>query len=134
MKTEKQTITRNVYVYAEAKSKYQIEKLEPGELPFDYKVKGYDYGDESSVRIMEQPISIVIPEGIDITLECVKNLQEKIDAIRKESAKQIKDLEDRIRSLTLIEYKPSGSDLDGELAVEDTDTCQDRGSDEYNSL
>lgn len=111
MKTERQTITRNVYVFAEAKSKYQIEKLNPGELPFEYIIKAYDYGDEKCVRIMEQPVSIVIPEGIDITLECVKNLQEKIDAIRKDSAKQIKELEERIRALTLIEYKPDPDEV-----------------------
>jgi hypothetical protein len=121
MKTTKQTITRNIYVFAEAKTKYQLKNLAPGELPFDYKLKAYDYGDESCVRIMEQPISVVIPEGIDITLECVKNLQEKIDAIRKDSAERIKELEERIRNLTLIEYRPvnDGDDSsDGDVDLE----------------
>lgn len=106
MKTEKTTLNRDVYIFAEAKSKYQIENLEPGELPFEYKVKSYDYGDESCVRIMELPIVVQIPEGIDITLECVKNLQEKIEAVRKQAASDIKDLEERIKALTLIEYQP----------------------------
>lgn len=112
MKTECETINRTVYVYAQAKSKYQLESLEPGELPFDYIVKGYDYGDESCVRITEVPVAITIPAGIDITVECIKNLQEKIDAVRKQAEKDIKELEERIRNLALIEYRP-GTDDDG---------------------
>lgn len=106
MKTTKENIERTVYVFAEAKTQYELENLEAGELPFTYKVKQYDYGDESSVRIMEQPIILTIPEGIDITLECVKNLEEKIVALEADCKKEVAELRERIRSLALIEYKP----------------------------
>lgn len=106
MKTEKTTITDTVYVFAEAKSEYQLENLEPGELPFNYTVKSYDLGSESSVRIMEAPVTLVIPDGIDLTLECIKNLEEKIEVIQKKADKEIQDIRDRIRNLALIEYKP----------------------------
>jgi hypothetical protein len=68
-------------------------------------VKAYDYGDETQVRIMELPITYTIPADIDITLECVKNLREKIVAVRKEAENEVKDLEERIKQLSLIEYK-----------------------------
>lgn len=113
MKTKNETITRNIYVYAQALGKYQLENLAPGELPFKYEVKGYDYGDETQVRILEVPVTIHIPAGIDVTVECIKNLQEKIDAVRKQAEKDIKNLEERIRSLALIEYRP-GNDVVGD--------------------
>jgi len=106
MKTNQEVFRTTVYVYAKAKSKYRLEKLEAGELPWEYEVKGYDYGDESSVRIMEHEILVPIPEGIDVTQECIKNLKEKIDAVEKEAKKEVADLQERIRNLALIEYRP----------------------------
>jgi len=112
MKTTKENIERTVYVFAEAKTSYELENLEVGELPFTYKVKQYDYGDESCVRIMEQAIILTIPEGIDITLECVKNLEEKILALEAECVKEVAELRERIRNLALIEYKPDATPED----------------------
>lgn len=106
MKTEAETIERTVYVFAEAKSQHQLDNLDPGELPFEYKVKQYDYGDESCVRVHEQQISVHIPAGIDLTLECVKNLEEKIVSVQKNADDEIADLRTRIKALALIEYKP----------------------------
>jgi len=106
MKTKNEVIERTVYVYAEAKSQYEIDNLDPGEAPFTFRIKEFDYGDESCVRIHEEPISVMIPAGIDITLECVKNLEERIEVVRKEADKEIEDLRARIRQLALIEYKP----------------------------
>lgn len=106
MKTTRQTIEREVFVYAEAKSQYIIDHLKPGELPFEYIVKSYDYGDETCIRIMEQPVLITIPDGIDITIACIKNLEEKIEAVQQQADKDIEDLKERIRSLALLEYNP----------------------------
>lgn len=120
MRTEKQTLRTTVYVYAQAKSKYAIDMLKPGELPYEYRVKDFDYGDESSVRIMEHEILIPIPDGIDITTKCIENLREKIIAVEKEAKKQVKDLEERIRNLALIEYQPeSPSDFDQQVRYDD---------------
>lgn len=106
MITTKENIERSVYIFAVAKTQYQLENLAEGELPFEYRVKAYDFGDETCVRIMEQPLIITIPEGIDITLECVKNLEEKIVAVEKEAALEVADLRKRIRALALITYQP----------------------------
>ena len=105
MKTKSESIVATVYVYAKAKSQWQLENLKPDEMPFDYHVKDYDYGDESSVRIMEQEITLNIPADIDITAACISNLQEQIVAIRQKASKEIEDLSQRIRDLSLIEYK-----------------------------
>lgn len=125
MKTEAQNFRATVYVYAKAKSKYQLENLDPGELPFDYDVRGYDYGDESCVRIMEHEILVPIPGGIDITQECIKNLKEKINAVEKQAKEDVKDLEERIRNLALIEYRPEPGAVPeadyGTIVVDDID-------------
>ena len=119
MKTKQETITATVYIYAKAKTKYQLKNLEPGELPFQYEVKDYDYGDEASVRIMEHEITIPIPGGIDVTQKCIENLREKISAVEKQARKDIEDLNDRISRLALIEYKPNARNaedwVDGEV-------------------
>lgn len=120
MKTEAQLLRTTVYVFAKAKTQYEIDNLKPGELPWEYRVKDYDYGDETSVRIMEHEIIVPIPEGIDITRECVKNLREKIVAVEEKAKKDIKDLNDRIAKLALIEYQPeSDTGAGGELVDED---------------
>lgn len=106
MKTIKQNIERNVFVYAQARTSYELENMEPGELPFTYRVKEFDYGDENCVRILEQAVLIAIPAGIDLTIECMKNLEEKIVAVQKDADDEIKDLRGRISALALIEYKP----------------------------
>lgn len=112
MKTKQETLRTTVFVYAHAKSKYEIENLKPDELPWEYRVKDFDYGDESSVRIMEHEILIPIPDGIDITSQCIMNLREKIVAVEKQAKADIQDLNDRIRNLALIEYKPDNDERD----------------------
>lgn len=106
MLTQRENLRTTVYVYAKAKSPYMLDNLEPGELPYEYRVKDFDFGDESSVRIMEHEILIPIPEGIDITTQCIANLKEKIVAVEREAKEAVKDLNDRIRNLALIEYRP----------------------------
>jgi hypothetical protein len=104
MKTNRETIKTKVYIYAEPKSKYQIENLQEGEALWTYRVKDYDYGDETSVRIMSKEIIVDVPDGIDITTRCISNLQEKIIAVQKQANKDVEDLRDRISKLALIEY------------------------------
>ena len=106
MKTTKQVINSTVYLFADAKSQYCIDNLQPGELPFEYEVRSYDYGNETCVRLMEFPITLTVPEGIDITLECIKNLKEKIVAVQDAADLEIADLNERIRGLALIEHQP----------------------------
>lgn len=109
MKTIRENLRTTVYVYAQAKSKWAIDRLEPGELPWEYRVKDFDYGDESSVRIMEHEILIPIPADIDVTTKCIENLREKIIAVQKQADEDIKDLNERIRNLALIEYRPDSN-------------------------
>lgn len=110
MKTERTEITRDVYVFVVPKSDWEINSLEPGELPYRYEVKSYDYGSESSVRIHKCPVTVTIPAGIDITMECISNLREQISEIRKKADTDIENLEERIRRLALLEYNPEISD------------------------
>lgn len=112
MKTTKQEITRTVYVYAEAKSNWELENLTANELPYKFQVKGYDFGDEQSVRIMEQEITVSIPAGIDLTTACIENLKEKIDAIEAEAEEEVDNLKQRILALARIEYHPDPDELE----------------------
>jgi hypothetical protein len=107
MKTERTLVTGNMYVFAKAKSEYQLGNLKENELPFDYVLKSYDFGDEDCVRIHEFPVQDYLPEGIDITLKCVENLQEQIIELEKKTKNKVKELTARIRALALIEHQPS---------------------------
>ena len=46
MKTEETVVKGTMYVFATPKSAYLIENLEPGELPYTYDLKSYDYESE----------------------------------------------------------------------------------------
>ena len=109
MKTERTLVEGKMFVFAKAKSEFQLEQCVPGDLPFDYVLKSYDYGDEDCVRLHEFDVSDYLPDGIDITLKCVENLKEQMVAIEKKAKADIKDLEARIRSLALIEYIPDAT-------------------------
>ena len=106
MKTERTKVEGTMYVFAKAKSEYQLKNLETDELPFQYVLKSYDYGDEDCVRLHEFEVSDYLPEGIDITLKCVENLKEQIIAVEQKAKKDIADLNARIKALALIEYRP----------------------------
>ena len=106
MKTERTEVTGTMYVFAKAKSEYELDHLDPGELPFRYILRSYDYGDEDCVRLHEFEVSSFLPEGIDITLKCVENLREQIVKIQEEAKTKVRELEDRIKALALIEYRP----------------------------
>jgi hypothetical protein len=122
MKTDGRTIKAKVYVFAQMKTNYELDNLKDGDLPFNLRVKDFDYGDEASVRIMEHEISVRIPEGIDLTTKCIENLREKISAVEEQCRKDVADLQQRIRNLALIEYKPPSGEADIEwLPVEDLD-------------
>lgn len=133
MKTTQETIRTTVYVYAQPKTKYQLENLAEGELPFTYHVKDYDYGDETSVRIMEHEILLPIPAGIDITAQCILNLKEKINAVKKQAEDDVADLNQRIRDLSLLEYKPDPDDViwvdDDGVEITDADYLKTGGTD-----
>lgn len=106
MKTEKTKVEGSMYVFATTKPDWELDNLEPGDLPFYYEIKSYDYGDERSVRIHEQNVIVTIPSGIDVTLACIDNLKEQIEVVRKEAEEKVENLEKRIRALALIEYQP----------------------------
>lgn len=107
MKTKRTLVEGTMYVFAKAKSQYQLDNLEPGELPFEYVLKSYDYGDEECVRLHSFQCNDYLPEGIDITLKCVENLKERIIAVRKQADEDVAELESRIKRLALIEYQPN---------------------------
>lgn len=112
MKTDGRTITSKVYIFAEMKTNWELDHLEDGGLPFKFRVKDFDYGNENCVRIMEYEVDIPIPAGIDLTEKCIENLREKIRAVEEECKTEVADLQQRIRNLSLIEYKPEASDND----------------------
>jgi len=110
MKTQRTLVEGTMFVFAKAKSEYELDNLEPGDLPFKYELKSYDYGDEDCVRLHEFAVSDYVPDGIDITLKCIENLKEQITVIEEDAKKAVKKLEDRIKALALIEYKPEPID------------------------
>lgn len=106
MKTEETVVNGVMYVFAEPKPAYEIESLDPGELPFIYILKSYDYESEDSVRVCEFPVTGTVPAGIDITMKAIEGFREKIVEVQKEADRKILRLEDKIKALLLITYQP----------------------------
>lgn len=112
MKTKKTKVEGTLYVFAQAKSNYALENLAPGSLPFYYDIKSYDYGNEDAVRLHEFTVSEYVPDGIDITMKCVENLEEQIESVMQKADSEVANLRDRIKALALIEYKPDATPED----------------------
>ena len=106
MKTRKTEINSTLYVFATIKSEWTLQHLDEGELPYTYEIKSFDWGGENSVRLYDFSVMTTVPADIDITMKCIENLQEQIVVVEKESVSKIKDLEERIRAISLIEHKP----------------------------
>lgn len=106
MKTERTEVTSTLYVFATLKQPFALSNMEPGDLPYSYEVKSFDWGGESSVRLHEFEVMTVIPAGIDITMKCIENLKELITKTERETVAKVAELEERIRAISLIEYKP----------------------------
>ncbi len=104
MKTKRTEIERTLYVFATMKSAYELENIKSGDLPYNYEIKSFDWGGESSVRLHEFSVTTVVPEGIDITMKCIENLKELIVKTEQETVAKVAELEKRIRAISLIEY------------------------------
>lgn len=106
MKTEKTEINSTLFVFATIKGEWDLLHLKDGELPYIYEIKSFDWGGENSVRLYEFDVMTTVPANIDITMKCIENLNEQIVRVEKESVSKVKDLEERIRAISLIEHKP----------------------------
>ena len=78
------------------------------EEAFHYQLfsQGYSPWQDGAVKVHEEEITIVVPEGINLVEAAVKTLRAAQDRIRAESVEQIEQLESRIKELALITYQP----------------------------
>lgn len=107
MKTEKTKVDGHMYVFAVPKPTYELEALEPEDLPYTYTMRSFDYaGDDDAVAVHDFPVSGEVPAGIDIVMKAIEGLRERIKTVESEAAAEVIVLEKKIKALALIEYKP----------------------------
>ncbi len=78
------------------------------EAAFRYELfsRGYSPWQDGAVKVHEEEITVVVPEGINLVEAAVKTLRAAQEVIRADSAEQIEKLEARIKELALITYQP----------------------------
>jgi len=118
MKTEKTTVSGKCYIWALPMTDYQVKlALEEvdGDMekvtPFKYEITAScSNWHDGAVRVCEFDVVGTVPEGIDLVKQAVETLRDEIIKVRKDADDKIADLEEQIKNLALIEYKPAEND------------------------
>ena len=114
MKTQLTKVDGKAYIWAVPKGEYTLgqEIRENGDsmvgiCPFKYDVTCNESDWRSdSVLVAEFDIVGTVPAGIDLVLKAVETLRNQIVTIQAEAEKEVAKIEEKIRKLALIEYKP----------------------------
>jgi len=103
MKTKNTTFTQTVGVWAIPKSSYQIEQ-NPDAEPFDFQVQTGMAWQNGAVKVHEEPITITVPEGINLTAKAIETLELAKAELYGSLKEQIKEIDNQIRTLSLLEH------------------------------
>lgn len=123
MRTTETIVRSKAHIWAIPKAEYKL-KLELEEAdgdisqitPFEFEITSSESNwRDAAVHIHEFDVAGIVPAGIDLVLKAVETLRGKIATVQAEAAKEVKKLEEQIKNLALIEYKPVGeTDADQE--------------------
>ena len=114
MKTVQCEVRSTAYIWAVPKNEYTLKReVEEndgsmlGVCPFQYEITDSETNWRSTaVRVADFGIVGTVPPGIDLVLKAVETLRDKIVTIQAEADKEIAQVEEQIRNLALLEYKP----------------------------
>jgi len=115
VKTTQCEVRGTAYIWAVPKSEWKLQReVEEndgsmlGICPFQYEITDSDTNwRPTAVRVADFGIVGTVPPGIDLVLKAVETLRNKIVTIQAEADKEIAQVEEQIRNLALLEYKPS---------------------------
>jgi hypothetical protein len=116
MKTKREVIQGNMYIWAKPKTEWQLEReLEEvdGDMtridPFTLFIDSIEnHWMDTYVRVAGPiPVSATVPEGVDLVTRAVETLRDKAIEIQKEADEKINAIEERIKSLALLTHQPS---------------------------
>ena len=114
MKTTECKVEGKAYIWAVPKGDWQLKqevKDNEGSMigicPFRYETTDSD-SDWRSTAVLVSEFDIVgtVPSGIDLVMKAVATLRDKIVTIQAEADKEVAKIEEQIRNLALLEYKP----------------------------
>ena len=102
--TKETTVEANIHVWAIPLSRYRLEDLKPGELPFEYRVysgesKPYDRG---SVDVSSITIQVPVPEGINLMEKAINTLEEARNDAYRTYQDTVADIEGQMHDLKLL--------------------------------
>jgi hypothetical protein len=108
MKIEKQSHTQTVSLWAIPKSAYDLKydrEIDTNAPAFRLAIRTDRPWAEGAVMVLEQEVTMEVPEGIDITVKAVETLQEAKAEIIADTARKLKELDEQIQNLLCITYQ-----------------------------
>lgn len=117
MKTKRTTVEGVNYIWAYPKTNWEIEQdLQEVDgdmtkvVPFNYQITSNSANwRDDSVLVHEFPVVGNVPAGIDLVKAAVKTLQAEIAQVQAEAEAKVAELNEKIKNLALIEYRPDDS-------------------------
>lgn len=103
MKTTQETITQELQIWAMPVSDWHRENY-PDKPPFTYQVCTDKPWASGAVLVHTVPVTLVVPEGIDLTSKAVETLKEAIKETKDEAVAKVERLEKQISNLLMLEH------------------------------
>lgn len=109
-KTKQETVIGNVQIWAVPRSQYYMDE-NPNAIPFRYELSTSRMWATGAVKVHEDDIAMVVPEGIDLLTKAVDTMKEEIAVTRADAQKKVEEIQERINSLLLLEYQPTTEEV-----------------------
>ncbi len=127
MRTVETVVSAKAHIWAVPKPEYLLrQELEEADgdtskiTPFQFEItNSSSHWRDAAVHVHEFDCAGVVPAGIDLVMKAVQTLRDKILAVQERADKEIVKLEEQIKNLALIEYKPATPVIPGERDYDD---------------
>lgn len=101
--TKKTEVTADISIWAVPKY-----NAEADDDPFNYELfAGGKPWRSGAVKVNTIPVTLMVPEGLNLIQKAIETLKEAQDEVRTEADEKVAELEKRIGEFTLLEYTPT---------------------------
>lgn len=105
MKTKAEAVTQTLYLWAIPHSEWHRENY-PDDGLFKYEISdSSSQWRKGSVMLLEQEVTINVPEGIDLVEKAVETLKAEQVKVRNDAKAAVEDIQKQINNLLLLTHQ-----------------------------
>lgn len=101
--TKKEDVKGTVAIWARTNI---ISDVESGANPFYYELRTDSPWSDDAIKVVEFPVTLVVPEGIELLAKTVETLKAKKKEIESRAYQEVLDLDKKIDGLLMLDFIP----------------------------